>query len=76
MTIVTTDHSKKKHCLKPLPKSNQQCAGDRAQAAKKKVKLNAGIKTVIKAIDKIIEDLIDKHEISFNYISTMVHLGG
>jgi hypothetical protein len=40
------------------------------------VKLNAGIKTVIETIDKIIEDLIDEHEISFNHALTMVHLGG
>ena len=76
MTIATTDDSKKKHHLKPLPKSDQQRASDRAQAAETKVKLNAGIKTVIEAIDKIIEDLTDEHEISFDHVSTMVHLGG
>ncbi|KAH9955333.1 hypothetical protein BGW80DRAFT_1258233 [Lactifluus volemus] len=76
MTIVTTEDSKKKHRPKPLPKSDQERASAKAQATEKKVKLNAAIKAAIEVIDKIIEDLADEHEITFDHASTMVHLGG
>jgi hypothetical protein len=76
MTIVTTEDSKKKYRLKPLSKSDQECASAKAQATEKKVKLNAAIKVAIEVIDKIIEDLADEHEITFDHASTMVHLRG
>jgi ribosomal protein L7Ae-like RNA K-turn-binding protein len=76
MTILTTVDSKKRQRPKPAPKSEEQRAREKADAAKKKVKLKAGITAATEAINKIIEDLADEHEVTFEYASTMVHLGG
>jgi hypothetical protein len=67
MTIITTANSKKR------PRSGAQ---DKADALAGKQKLKADIAAAIEAIDRIIEELADEHEITFERASTLVHLGG
>jgi hypothetical protein len=77
MTIVTTANLKKKSCVKPMePKSEEQCTQDKSDALMRKQKLKAGIASAIEVIDRLIEELTDKHEITFKKASTLVHLGG
>jgi hypothetical protein len=76
MTIVTTSDSKKKERPKPAPKTAEQRAAIKADSLQKKLRLKAGIKEAMGAIEKIIEDLADEHEIPFDHACTYVHLGG
>lgn len=76
MTIVTTIDSKKKQHLKSAPRSEEQRASAKADAALKKVKLKVAVDVASEAIDRIIEDLADEHNLTVEYASTLVHLGG
>jgi hypothetical protein len=76
MTIVTTADLKKKSHVKPVePKSEEQCTQDKSDALARKQKLKVGIASTIEAIDRLIEELTDEHEITFKKASTLVHLG-
>jgi hypothetical protein len=77
MTIFTTVDSKKKSRVKPMkPKSEEQCTQDKSDTLARKQKLKAGIASVIEAINRLIEELADKHEITFEKASMLVHLSG
>jgi hypothetical protein len=77
MTIITTADSKKKSCVKPTePKSKEQCAQDKSDMLMRKQKLKAGIASTIEAIDRLIKELADEHEITFEKASMLMHLGG
>jgi hypothetical protein len=76
MTIVTTVDSKKKDQRWTMPKTDEERAHQKADTIEKKIKLKVAIVVAIEAIDKIINDLVDEHRITFERASMLVHLGG
>jgi hypothetical protein len=77
MTIITTADLKKKSRVKPAePKSKEQCTQDKSDMLARKQKLKAGIASAIEAIDRLIKELADEHEITFEKASTLVYLSG